>query len=50
LKDADLSEDITQIRDYGILYLKISVKGGDKVLEYLNQKKQILVMKNIIER
>jgi hypothetical protein len=30
LKERDLSEDIMQIRDYEILYLKISIKGSGK--------------------
>jgi hypothetical protein len=36
LKVSDLSEDIMQIRDYGILYLKISIIG-DGVLENLKK-------------
>jgi hypothetical protein len=50
LKDADLSEDIIQIREYGILFLNISVKGGLKVVDYFNLKKQCPIMTNMVER
>jgi hypothetical protein len=52
LKDSDLSEDIIQIRDYGILYLKVSIKGSgiegwEKIVGDL---KGVSIMAGIAER
>jgi hypothetical protein len=46
LKDSDLSEDIVQSRDYGILYLKISIKGSG----VLDDLKRHPIFEEMVER